>query len=105
MLERRPGRPVLLVCGDEKLPEPIEPLRDPARDPDLSHALGLLLGPQPDSSDGSPAVALSLERASSDAPQEGDPLPRALAFLRFLLGPDEELCLRDPPRSWRFRKV
>jgi hypothetical protein len=90
-LAREPGRPVLLVAGDEPTPEPLRAL-----DPDACglHAVALLLRADGDGE----RVALRLENGAGGPPQSG--LPDALCFLRWWRSGERELVLARAERTW-----
>jgi hypothetical protein len=101
LLARSGGRPVLLVTGDEALPEPIAHLSD---DPDLPYAVGLLLRNE----GAGDALEFSLEQGTHelwDSEAASGPAPRwpkAIEFMRWWLGGDEALTLGEAPRFlWR----
>jgi hypothetical protein len=80
-LTGRSGEPVLVLCGDEALPEDWRPL---APGPVFPHAVGLLLSPGA----GAGTVSLSVEAAGSRplAVPPGDGLSQDLRFLAWFLG-------------------
>jgi hypothetical protein len=98
MLHREPERPVLLVIGDEPVPEPLESLADAAHG---SYALALRLG-----AGGSASVGLRLERAEESEPARPGVAgwPPALEFLRWWLS--DASILRIPSRlhTWVFER-
>jgi hypothetical protein len=90
-LAREPGRPVLLVAGDEPTPAPLRAL-----DPDACglHAVALLL-----SAEGrGERVTLRLENGAGERPQSE--LPEALCFLHWWLSGEPELVLARAERTW-----
>jgi hypothetical protein len=94
---RSEERRVLLVTGDEALPEPVADLSD---DPDPPYAVALLLHVQPPDGE---SLGFSIEHeppASFEAPA----WPRAIEFLRWWLGSDEVLRLGAAPRSFTWRR-
>jgi hypothetical protein len=93
LLHREGGRPVLLVMGDEPVPEPLESLADEAYG---AYALALLLGP---AGSGAP---LGLRLEANTGPPRTDPWPPALEFLRWWLSDEASLRLPSPLRTWVF---
>ena len=94
-LHREPERPVLLVTGDESVPDPVAELADPALAP---HALGLLLA-----GDGAGApLRLGLEACRTEAKPER--WPDALEFVRWWLSEEPTLRIARPPRAWTWTR-
>jgi len=106
----RRGAPVLLVAGDETIPEAVAPISDHAPPP---HAVALLLADRP------PGAAFALEigtvePADAATPEDSaagqpatpapDGLPDALAFVGWWLSDRTRLRLVHPPRSWNFER-
>ncbi len=91
MLHREPGRPVLLVAGDQPVPGPLAPLADNAHG---AYALALLLAP----SGSAATLALRLEAATRGADPNGR--PPALEFLRWWLSGEGTLRLPSAKRTW-----
>jgi hypothetical protein len=94
LLHREPGRPVMLVVGDEPVPAPLAPIADREHG---SYALALRLGP-------GPSIRFRLE-ASTDpgAVRTGVAAwPPALEFLRWWLSGDATLRLISPLHTWVF---
>lgn len=102
MLHREPGRPVLLVVGDEATPAPLEPVADRRHGP---YALALRLGPG-----GCATLGLSLEARARRAAGPGEARagvaawPPALEFLRWWLSDDATLRLPSPLHTWVFER-
>jgi hypothetical protein len=94
-LERDPGRPVLLVMGDEPVPDPLLPLVD---EPAAAYAVGLLLARE---GEGAP---LELRLEASRAPRKAREWPDALEFVRFLASGAPELVLESGRRCWRWER-
>ena len=102
LLHRDPKRKVLLICGDEPIPESIAAK---ARHRHGLHALTLLLDRA--DGDGSPlAVAFDHPEPQGLANPGNDALPDPLAFLRWWLSDDAEFSLAHPPspRRWIFSR-
>lgn len=101
LLGRARGRPVLLVAGDEALPEPVAHL---SADPHPAHAVGLLLrAPDAAATDG--CLDFELEAgAGAGGPAEPLPWPPAIEFLRWWIGDEESLSLGRAPRRFVFRR-
>ena len=94
-LERSQDTPVLLVVGDEPLPENLSHLVD---EPKTTYGLALLLA-----SDGD-GVPLEFELSASHAPRKDRDWPDALEFVRFLASDAEELTLESGRRRWHWRR-
>ena len=94
-LQRDPA-PVLLVIGDEPVPELFQPLVD---EPSASYALALLLG-----LDGPESVEFSLQPrdGKSTPPRKW---PDALEFLRWWLCSEKTLELSYPRRRWTWHRT
>lgn len=102
LLARSRGRPVLLVTGDEALPEPVAQLSD---DPHPPYAVGLLLRATTDaarSSGRTLGFALETDPEAASAPL---PWPPAIEFLRWWLGDEERLVLGRAPRRFVFQRL
>jgi hypothetical protein len=91
LLHRDPGRPVLLLYGDERLPEPVEELAERRH---ASHAVALLLGVN--------GAGQPLELRLESAPEESNDgqLPDSLAFVRWWLAAEPTLRRVHGPRAW-----
>jgi hypothetical protein len=94
VMHREQGRPVLLVVGDEPLPQALDGIADLHYG---AYALALRLEP-------GEQLALSLARSSADGPPPRA-WPDALEFLRWWLGDAPELRLAHPPREWVWRRA
>lgn len=96
MLKRHPSRGVLLVCGDESVPEPMDRIAD--TNPGI-HALGLVLNAD------SEGDALEFRIGPSQA--QGDPrrAPDSLEFLRWYLGPERSLEICRDPYAWSWTRL
>ena len=96
---RSGGRPVLLVTGDEALPEPVAALSD---DPHPPYAVGLLLR----AGGAGDALDFSLEH-EPEALRATHMWPKAIEFLRWWLnesGEESALTLGEAPRAFVFRR-
>ncbi|NRA09311.1 MAG: beta-ketoacyl synthase chain length factor [Myxococcales bacterium] len=97
MLHRHPGAPLLLVVGDEPVPEPFDTLASGTG----AYALAFLLQNGDGDAEGT-RVGLRFgpgEEGSLDAF-----VPDGLAFLRWLISDQESLRLAHPGRSWLFAR-
>jgi hypothetical protein len=91
MLRREPGRPVLLVTGDESTPDTFAELVERSQAP---YAVGLVLeahGP-------GPSLRLGLEACRPDEKPGGR--PDALEFIRWWLSEEKTLRIAHAPRAW-----
>lgn len=91
----RGGAPVLLVAGDEPLPENLSHLVD---EPATTYGVALLLARD---GEGTP---LDFGLAPSHAPRKDLDWPDALEFVRFLASDAPELALESGRRRWRWRR-
>jgi hypothetical protein len=96
LLHRQPDRKVLLICGDEPIPESIAPKADHQHG---LHVLTLLL----DHADGV-GDPLSIELARSQGDANTIAVPDPLVFLRWWLLEEPTLTLDNPPRGWTFSR-
>jgi hypothetical protein len=82
---------VLLLYGDERLPEPVEELAERRH---ASHAVALLLGVN--------GAGQPLELRLESAPEESNDgqLPDSLAFVRWWLAAEPTLRRVHGPRAW-----
>lgn len=90
-LATQPERAVLLVVADEAVPEPFDSLCDDKG----AYAVSLLLRSRESASGGTP---LSVQLEGGEA--ETSMFPDAVAFIRWLMGPERLLRLRHPRRTW-----
>lgn len=100
LLARSGGRPVLLVVGDEALPEPVSAL---SQDPDPPYAIALLLR-----GEGGPGTAVEFDLSGErGSPAEPDlTWPKAAEFLRWWVREDgETLSLGQVPRVFQWRRA
>jgi hypothetical protein len=95
-LDREPGRPVLLVMGDEPVPKPLRKLVD---EPAAAYGVGLLLARE------GPGASLALRLEASRAPRKARDWPDALEFIRFLASDAPELSLETGRRCWHWQRV
>lgn len=93
-LARAPGAPVLLVAGEEPLPEVFQRFAEPGEAP---HAVALLLAAQP------PGRLVELAIEPGDGPPAPADWPPAVAFLRAFLAGDAELRLASGAARFRWR--
>jgi len=97
LLHRHPEGPLLLVVGDESVPEPFDALSDEKG----AYALALLLrAGEGDSEDG--RVGLRFGPGTSE--DTGPHFPDALVFLRWWLSGGDSLRIAHPGRSWIFTR-
>jgi len=96
MRRRHPKASILLVVGDEGVPEPFE-APDASRG---SYALALLLGGEQDEA----ASRFELDFSPGETGDVEALQPDALSFLRWWLSGRESLRLAHPRRSWRFAR-
>ncbi|MCP5040237.1 MAG: beta-ketoacyl synthase chain length factor [bacterium] len=82
--------PVLLVTGDEAIPDAVAELSNA---PNGAYALALLLGPATE------ATGLELSFEVGGEPHEAE-FPPALTFLRWFLSDEPSLHLPFPERTW-----
>jgi hypothetical protein len=90
-LQRSSARAVLLLCGDELLPESMQDLEV---SPYGSHAVALLLDADPEGE----ALRFELESASNERRRAGH--PDALEFLRWWLSDEPSLRCAHGTRAW-----
>jgi len=95
ILHAEPDRPVLYVCGDEAIPEPVRGICDHDQG---AFALALLLTTH---GEGAP-LDFALDTSSDARPLA---YPDALEFLRWLRLDGEELRLGPPRAGFRFRRA
>ena len=95
-LERRPDTPVLLVIGDEPIPDNLAHL---VHEPGGCYGVALLLARD---GEGTP---LEFCMEPSHAPRKGLAWPDALEFVRFLASGEEELRLESGRRRWLWRRA
>jgi hypothetical protein len=95
-LERRPEIPVLLVIGDEPVPDNVAHL---VHEPDASYGVALLLAREGE------GAALDFCMESSHAPPKERAWPDALEFVRFLASDEAELRLESGRRCWHWRRA
>lgn len=93
-LARFPGTPVLLVCFDEPLPEPLD-LMDAPDSAAFSLALLLRSGPQPN-------VAVSFRHHDGGA---GEPQNPGLDFLKFWLAGQQRGSIRSARTEWQWSRL
>jgi hypothetical protein len=96
LLERDPGRPVLLVVGDVPLAPTFAPL---VEEPAGSYGLGLLLA-----RDGEGTRLGFGRQPEADAPEPAD-WPDAIEFLRWYLSDEPSLVLGSPRRPWKWERL
>jgi hypothetical protein len=97
LLHRERGRPVLLVHGDEEVPDPIVPLVERREG---SFALALLLASE------GPGPALRFAHAPDRAaPVPAPPRSGGLEFLRWWLAEEPELRLDHEGGAWSFARA
>jgi hypothetical protein len=94
-LERSPGTPVLLVVGDEPLPDNLSHLID---EPPATYGLALLLANDGD------GASLDFELGSNHAPRKQRDWPDALEFVRFLASDADALTLESGRHRWSWRR-
>ncbi len=94
-LERRPDAPVLLVVGDEPVPDD---LRHLVSEPQVAYSVALLLAR---AGAGTP---LEFATQGGHAPRKEREWPDALEFVRFLACGEPELRLECGRRSWHWRR-
>ncbi|MCP4004221.1 MAG: beta-ketoacyl synthase chain length factor [bacterium] len=85
MLRRQPGRPVLLIVGDESIPEPLLELSD---DDHGAHAVALLLDVEEGES-----LEFTLEPTPNGTDGDSNDFPQALQFVRWLFSSEPVLSL------------
>jgi len=95
MLSRQPGRPVLLVSGEEAAPDPMRAKVD--HDYGL-HAVALLLG-EPGTEG-----ALNYGFEASSDPTSTSRYPDAVEFIRWYLGGESSLRICHPPHAWTWSR-
>ena len=95
-LARRPAQPVLLVTGDEPIPENLAHLIE---EPEAAYATALLLA-----SDG-PGTRLRFSLEPNLAPHKQREWPDAIEFVRFVLSDEPELSLESGRRRWRWERA
>jgi hypothetical protein len=95
-LERAPDTPVLLVMGDEPLPDNLAHLVD---EPATAYAVALLLARDGD------GTRLHFGLEGAHAPRKQRAWPDALEFVRFLASDAPELMLESGRRRWTWRRV
>lgn len=93
--ERAPEQPVLLVIGDEPLPETLAHL---VEEPPGAYAVALLLAREGD------GTRLEFGLEPTHAPRKDRAWPDALEFVRFLHGSDPELVLESRRRRWHWTR-
>jgi hypothetical protein len=93
-LARAPGSPVLLVAGEEPLPEVLQRFAEPGEAP---HAVALLLAAQP------PGRLVELAIEPGDGPPAAADWPPAVAFLRAFLAGDAEVRIGSGAACFRWR--
>jgi len=98
LLHRHPGAPLLLVVGDEGIPEPFDTL---GRD-NGAYAMALLLCAGEAASQGR---RVGLRFGPGEPEREAARFPDALVFLRWWLSGRESLRLFHPRRSWIFARA
>ncbi len=96
LLERDPGRPVLLVVGDVPLAPTFAPL---VEEPAGSYALGLLLA-----SDGA-GTELAFGRQTQAADPKAARWPDAIEFLRWYLSGESSLVLGSARVGWKWQRL
>ncbi len=94
-LERRPEQMVLLVTGDEPIPDNLSHLIE---EPAAAYATGLLL------SRSGRGTALRFSREAGRAPRKQREWPDAIEFIRFLHSDDAELSLESGRGCWRWER-
>jgi hypothetical protein len=95
-LERDLERAVLLVIGDEPVPDPLRHLVD---EPPATYGVGLLLARS------GPGTRLALRLEASRAPRKAREWPDALEFIRFLASGAPELLLESGRRCWHWKRA
>ena len=96
LLERAPGRPVLLVTADVPLAATFSSL---VEEPASSYALALLL----EREGGGTRLGFGLERG--DAARRRARWPDAMEFLRWVLSGEERIALGAGRRRWAWRRL
>jgi hypothetical protein len=96
LLHREPGRRVLLICGDQSIPESIAAKADHHYG---LHALVLLLDVDEGRGD-----RLRVDLTRSTAERSSDARPDPLLFLRWWLSDEPTFVLERPPRRWIFTR-
>ena len=95
-LERRPEQAVLLVTGDEPIPENLAHLIE---EPEAAYSTALLLAR------GGPGTRLRFTLEASGAPHKQRDWPDAIEFVRFALSDEPELSLESGRRRWRWERI
>lgn len=95
-LERRPDTPVLLVIGDEPIPDNLAHLVD---EPKITYGVALLLANE---GEGTP---LEFGMEPSHAPRKARPWPDALEFVRFLALGEQSASLESGRRRWSWKRL